>query len=42
MFKASNAYDEVVIKATDENLTSEDWELNLDVCDRVTTEGEAG
>lgn len=42
MFKATNAYDETVAKATDENLTSENWELNLDVCDRVTNEGETG
>lgn len=42
MFKAPNPYDEVVIKATDENLTSENWQLNLDVCDKVTTEGSTG
>jgi signal transducing adaptor molecule len=42
MFKAANPYDEVVTKATDENLTSENWQLNLDVCDKVTTEGNAG
>lgn len=42
MFKAANPYDEAVMKATDENLTSESWELNLDVCDKVSGEGEAG
>lgn len=38
----TNPYDEIVAKATDENLTSENWELNLDVCDKVSGEGEAG
>jgi len=28
--------DDAVVKATDENLTSENWELILDVCDRVS------
>ncbi|KAL9639134.1 MAG: hypothetical protein Q9204_001241 [Flavoplaca sp. TL-2023a] len=37
MFRAQqNAFDEVVAKATDENLTSENWEYILDVCDRVS------
>ncbi|KAF2091612.1 hypothetical protein K490DRAFT_70421 [Saccharata proteae CBS 121410] len=36
MFRAQqNQFDEVVIKATDENLTSENWEYILDVCDKV-------
>ncbi|KAF2123935.1 hypothetical protein P153DRAFT_379879 [Dothidotthia symphoricarpi CBS 119687] len=36
MFRAqSNIFDEVVVKATDENLTSENWEYILDVCDKV-------
>lgn len=26
------------VKATDENLTSENWELILDVCDKVSTQ----
>ncbi|CAI6331720.1 unnamed protein product [Periconia digitata] len=36
MFRAqTNAFDDAVVKATDENLTSENWEFILDVCDRV-------
>ncbi|KAK5103153.1 signal transducing kinase of the PAK [Lithohypha guttulata] len=36
MFRAQqNAFDDVVAKATDENLTSENWEYILDVCDKV-------
>ncbi|KAK7526377.1 class E vacuolar protein-sorting machinery protein HSE1, partial [Phyllosticta citriasiana] len=36
MFRAQqNQFDEVVVKATDENLTSENWEYILDVCDKV-------
>ena len=36
MFRAqSNVFDDVVVKATDENLTSENWEYILDVCDKV-------
>ncbi|KAH8601381.1 hypothetical protein B0O99DRAFT_501710 [Bisporella sp. PMI_857] len=39
MFRAQqNAFDDVVAKATDENLTSENWEFIMDVCDKVTTE----
>jgi hypothetical protein len=29
-------------KATDENLTSENWELILNLCDKVQDEGQAG
>ena len=29
---------ELIAKATDENLTSENWEFIMDVCDKVTTE----
>ena len=29
-------------KTTDENLTSENWELILNICDKVQDEGEAG
>ncbi|KAF2149402.1 hypothetical protein K461DRAFT_231286 [Myriangium duriaei CBS 260.36] len=37
MFRAqANQFDEAVAKATDENLTSENWSLILDVCDRVS------
>jgi len=36
MFRAqSNLFDDVVGKATDENLTSENWEYILDVCDKA-------
>ncbi|KAK7185778.1 class e vacuolar protein-sorting machinery protein hse1 [Paraphaeosphaeria sporulosa] len=36
MFRAqTNAFDDAVLKATDENLTSENWEYILDVCDKV-------
>ncbi|KAF1349594.1 hypothetical protein BDV97DRAFT_295695 [Delphinella strobiligena] len=37
MFRAANnPYDDAVVKATDENLTSENWAYILDVCDRVS------
>ncbi|PGH31537.1 signal transducing adaptor molecule [[Emmonsia] crescens] len=39
MFRAQqNAFDDAVAKATDENLTSENWEFILDVCDKVGSE----
>ncbi|KAI9736529.1 MAG: ESCRT-0 subunit protein hse1 [Claussenomyces sp. TS43310] len=39
MFRAQqNAFDDIVAKATDENLTSENWEYIMDVCDKVTSE----
>ncbi|PGH01009.1 hypothetical protein AJ80_09085 [Polytolypa hystricis UAMH7299] len=39
MFRAQqNAFDDLVAKATDENLTSENWEFILDVCDKVAGE----
>ncbi|RKF77344.1 Class E vacuolar protein-sorting machinery protein HSE1 [Golovinomyces cichoracearum] len=39
MFRAAqNPYDEIVAKATDENLTSENWEYIIDVCDKVTAD----
>ncbi|KAI9841414.1 MAG: ESCRT-0 subunit protein hse1 [Thelocarpon superellum] len=38
MFRAQqNAFDDVVAKATDENLTSENWEYIMDVCDKVAS-----
>ncbi|KIW78475.1 hypothetical protein Z517_08311 [Fonsecaea pedrosoi CBS 271.37] len=38
MFRAQqNAFDDAVAKATDENLTSENWEYILDVCDKVSS-----
>ncbi|KAI0046549.1 hypothetical protein FA95DRAFT_1606836 [Auriscalpium vulgare] len=39
---AANPYDDIVVKTTDENLTSENWELILNLCDKVTDEGEQG
>ncbi|KAI0318377.1 hypothetical protein OF83DRAFT_1056989 [Amylostereum chailletii] len=38
----TNPYDDIVAKATDENLTSENWEIILNLCDKVTDEGEQG
>ncbi|CRK23942.1 hypothetical protein BN1723_003081 [Verticillium longisporum] len=40
MFRAAAAgpYDEGIAKATDENLTSEDWGAIMELCDRVTTD----
>jgi hypothetical protein len=31
-----------IVKATDENLASEDWALNIEVCDKVTGDGSSG
>lgn len=31
-----------IAKTTDENLTSENWELILNLCDKVQEEGEQG
>ncbi|KAF8323500.1 uncharacterized protein EI90DRAFT_2384190 [Cantharellus anzutake] len=43
MFKSSpNPYDEIVAKATDENQTSENWEIIISLCDKVVDEGEGG
>ncbi|KAG8802765.1 ESCRT-0 subunit protein hse1, partial [Serendipita sp. 399] len=43
MFRgATNPYDEIVVKATDENQTSENWEILLNLCDKVSEEGEQG
>lgn len=30
------------VKATDENLSSENWDVNLQICDKVADEGTAG
>ncbi|KAI1208264.1 uncharacterized protein F4807DRAFT_157943 [Annulohypoxylon truncatum] len=35
---AVGPYDEVIAKATDENLTSEDWGAIIEVCDKVTSD----
>ncbi|KAK2459248.1 hypothetical protein APHAL10511_008725 [Amanita phalloides] len=37
-----NPYDDIVNKTTDENLTSENWELILNLCDKVLDEGQEG
>ncbi|KAI0339362.1 hypothetical protein BDW22DRAFT_1361367 [Trametopsis cervina] len=37
-----NPYDDIVAKTTDENLTSENWELIITLCDKVQEEGEQG
>jgi signal transducing adaptor molecule len=44
MFKGGqpNPYDDIVNKTTDENLTSENWELILNLCDKVQDEGPDG
>ncbi|ROW08508.1 hypothetical protein VMCG_03060 [Cytospora schulzeri] len=40
MFRAAapGPYDEAIAKATDENLTSEDWGSIMEVCDRVSSD----
>ncbi|KAI0076568.1 hypothetical protein K474DRAFT_1662768 [Panus rudis PR-1116 ss-1] len=38
----TNPYDDIVAKTTDENLTGENWELILNLCDKVNDEGEQG
>jgi len=35
---ATSAYDDIIAKATNENLTSEDWGAIIEVCDKVTTD----
>ncbi|KAL7421009.1 ESCRT-0 subunit protein hse1 [Cryptotrichosporon argae] len=39
---AVNPYDEIITKATDENLASEDWDVNLQVCEKVDADGQTG
>ncbi|CAN8098417.1 unnamed protein product [Discula destructiva] len=40
MFRAAapGPYDEAIAKATDENLTSEDWAAIMEICDRVSSD----
>ncbi|KAF8961986.1 hypothetical protein BDZ97DRAFT_1905402 [Flammula alnicola] len=38
----STEYEDIVNKTTDENLTSENWELILNLCDKVQDEGQPG
>ncbi|KAJ2009517.1 ESCRT-0 subunit protein hse1 [Coemansia thaxteri] len=40
MFKVPNPYDELVKKTTSELLTAENWELIMEVCDRVGADNE--
>ncbi|KAH8158393.1 hypothetical protein CIB48_g9857 [Xylaria polymorpha] len=35
---ATSPYDEGIVKATDENLTSEDWGAIIDLCDKVSSD----
>ncbi|KAK6985016.1 hypothetical protein R3P38DRAFT_2575191 [Favolaschia claudopus] len=43
MFGATpNAYDDIVAKTTDEHLTSENWELILNLCDKVADSSDSG
>ena len=41
MFRAPNPFDEIVARATDERLTSENWQLNMQVCDMVAAGDDA-
>jgi signal transducing adaptor molecule len=34
--------DRPAAKATDENLASEDWDVNLQICDKVSEDGTDG
>ncbi|PPQ83806.1 hypothetical protein CVT26_004518 [Gymnopilus dilepis] len=38
----STEYEEIVSKTTDENLTSENWEMIMNLCDKVQEEGQSG
>ncbi|KAH7728060.1 Variant SH3 domain containing protein [Aphelenchoides avenae] len=40
--EARSPYDDIVEKVTAETLTSENWALMMDICDRVSHEGTAG
>ncbi len=37
-----SVFDASLVKTTDENLTSENWELILNLCDKVNDEGQEG
>ncbi|KAG9077925.1 ESCRT-0 subunit protein hse1, partial [Ceratobasidium sp. 370] len=37
-----NPYDDIIVKATDENQTSENWEILINLCDKVSEDGEQG
>jgi signal transducing adaptor molecule len=39
---SNESYAYSVVKATDENQTSENWEILLNLCDKVSEEGEQG
>ncbi|KAG5463156.1 MAG: hypothetical protein BJ554DRAFT_1455 [Olpidium bornovanus] len=41
MFRQANPYDELVERATSETLTSENWDLNLTICDKVQREADS-
>lgn len=38
----TSPFADLVARATDENLPTENWEVNLDLCDRVSSDGESG
>ncbi|KAI5778183.1 hypothetical protein EDC01DRAFT_719557 [Geopyxis carbonaria] len=43
MFRGQqNQFDDVVVKATDENLTSENWEFMMDAWEKVNSSGDGG
>ena len=42
MLRESKVYDVLSGKTTDENLTSENWGLIMNLCDKVMDEGETG
>lgn len=42
IFGDSSPYDEIVEKVTADTLTSENWELMIDICDRVNSDGIKG
>lgn len=41
MFAAKNPFEDIVTNATSDELTAENWELNLEVCDKVSSGGES-